>query len=75
MIELTMQDAQSSYFTFMGDSCCAELTPELDDVERSIEECEAMLDRAIYRADKNEISFWRRMLQTAKVQRRELLAT
>lgn len=70
-----MQDARTSYFSFMGDSCCAEFTPELDDVERSIEECEAMLDRAIYRADKDEVSFWRRMLQTAKVQRRELLAT
>lgn len=70
-----MQEAQASYFSFMGDSCCAEFTSTLDEVERSIKECEAMLDCAIYRTDKDEISFWRRMLQTAKVQRRELLAT
>lgn len=73
---MTMQDAQAGYFSFMGDySCEAGLVPKLSDIEHNIEECKAMLDYAIYRADKNEIIFWRRMLQTGKVQRRELLAT
>ena len=72
---MTMQDSQVEYFAFMGDSCCAECEPTLSDIDQSIAECMAMLDNAIYRTDKNEISFWRRMLQTAKVQRRELLAT
>ena len=72
---MTMQDSQVEYFAFMGDSCCAECEPTLSDIDQSIAECMAMLDTAIYRTDKSEISFWRRMLQTAKVQRRELLAT
>ena len=72
---MTMQDSQVEYFAFMGDSCCAECEPTLSDIDQSIAECMAMLDNAIYWTDKSEISFWRRMLQTAKVQRRELLAT
>lgn len=72
---MTMQEAQSEYFAFMGDSCGIVSTPTLSDIEQSIEECRSMLDHAIYRADKNDINFWRRMIQTAKVQRRELLAT
>ena len=72
---MTMQDAQSEYFAFMGDSCGVVSIPTLSDIEKSIGECKSMLDYAIYRNDRNEISFWRRMIQTAKVQRRELLAT
>lgn len=72
---MTMQKAQTEYFAFMGNSCGVEPTPALRDIEQSIEECKAMLDYAINRADREEINFWRRMLQTAKVQRRELLAT
>jgi hypothetical protein len=72
---MTMQEAQADYFSFMGNTCTAECKPKLGEIENSIEECKAMLDCAIYRADKDEISFWRRMLQTAKVQRREILTT
>lgn len=54
---MTMQDSQVEYFAFMGDSCGAECKPTLSDIERSIAECMAMLDNAIYRTDKNEISF------------------
>lgn len=73
---MTMQDAQAEYSAFMSDdSCITELESGLSDIARNIEECGAMLDCAIHRADKDEISFWRRMLQKAKVQRRELLAT
>lgn len=71
---MTLQDAQAGYFSFMGNSCCAEPPPELSAIQNNIDECSAMLLYAIDRADKNEISFWRRMLQAAKVQRRELLA-
>lgn len=72
---MTMQNAQAEYFAFMGDSCEPGPVPKLSEIEHSIEECKAMLAHAIYLIDKNEISFWRRMLQTAKVQRREHLAT
>lgn len=72
---MTMQEARAGYFSLMGNSCQAEPTPELSAIERHIEECKSMLAYAIDRTDKDEISFWRRMLQTAKVQRRELLAT
>lgn len=70
-----MQEANTEYVSFMGETCVAEPTLRLGEIENNIEECKSMLDRAIYRADKEEINFWRRMLQTAKVQRRELLAT
>lgn len=72
---MTMQEARTEYFAFMGNSCGVEPIPALSDIEQSIEECRAMLNCAINRTDKEEINFWRRMLQTAKVQRRELLAT
>lgn len=72
---MTMQEAYAEYASFMGETCVTESTPKLGELEHNIEECKAMLDHAIYRADKDEIGFWRRMLQTAKVQRRELLAT
>lgn len=72
---MTMQETRTEYAAFMGETCVAEPTPRLSELENNIEECKAMLNCAIYRADKEEISFWRRMLQTAKVQRRELLAT
>lgn len=72
---MTMQDSETMYFAFVGESCGARSVPVISEIERSIEECKAMLDNAIYLTNKNEISFWRRMLQTAKVQRRELLAT
>jgi len=70
----TIQKAQENYFSFMGGTCCVDTQPELCDLERNIEECEAMLNNAICRTDKTEINFWRRMLQAAKVQRREILA-
>ncbi len=72
---MTMQEAHAEYVSFMGETCVAESIPRLSELENNIEECKSMLDCAIYRADKEEISFWRRMLQTAKVQRREILAT
>ena len=72
---MKMQEAQTEYFSFMGEACVVEQTPTLGDIDNNIEECKSMLDCAIHRADKEEISFWRRMLQSAKVQRREILAT
>lgn len=71
---MTMQEAQLEYFKFMGDSCGSEPELNLNDIERNIEECKSMLYNAIYQTNKDEIKFWRRMLQTAKAQKREFLA-
>lgn len=72
---MTLQDAEHLYGEIFGETCPVEDSTSLSDIERSIEDCAAMLDYSLETADKNEIKFWRRMLQKAKVQRRELLAT
>lgn len=51
---MTMQEAQADYFSFMGDSCGAEETLELSAINDNIAECQAMLEYAIDRTDKNE---------------------
>ncbi len=71
----SLQDAEKAYFDMMGEAPC--FTPasiSIEELDTNIQECHAMLSHAITTSDKSEIAFWRKMLQQAKMQRRELLA-
>lgn len=72
-----LQDREQLYVSLYGEEPCPESTVELSDSEmkESIAECECMLQHFIDISDQEEISFWRKMLQKNKVQRRELLNT
>lgn len=45
---------------------------ELKEVNRQIMECYAMIDHFIQLNNKEEIAYWRRMLQNAKLYKRRL---
>ena len=71
----TLQEQRKLYVSMFGESCPETLKCSLKEIEDAIDDCKAMLDEAIDRSDKNEISYWRKMLQENKVQRREILST
>lgn len=72
---MTLQKNEQFVSAFYGELCCPSETLTLNDLDKTIKECKAMLDDAIWRTDKKEIAFWRKMLQKAKVQRRSILST
>lgn len=72
----TLESQRKFYAAIFGEECCPIQTNfNINDIEDAIAECEAMLCEAIHRSDKDEISYWRKLLQENKVQRRELLST
>lgn len=48
---------------------------ELKEINKQISECYAMIDHFIQLENKEEIAYWRRMLQNAKMYKRRLLNT
>lgn len=73
----TLHERMQSYAAIFGeDSCCpAQNISSIEEIDQAIGECKAMLYEAIERSDRQEISFWRKMLQENKVQKREMLST
>ena len=72
----TLQKQREMYSMMFGDSGCpVNENCTLEEIEQSIEECKSMLTEAISRSDKDEISYWRKLLQENKVHRREILNT
>ena len=73
---MTLQERENFINDFYGEKqCCASTDSSLEDIDKSIEECEAMLNCSIDTTNKEEIAFWRKMLQQAKVQKRSILTT
>lgn len=75
--KVTLQDQRDFFFAFYGDDYCgcgSDGNASLEEIDSAIADCEMMLQESIHRADKSEISFWRKMLQENKVSRRELLS-
>lgn len=76
----TLQAERKFYAAFMGDQplCCYENSVEdsatIEDLDEAIADCNAMLQYSIDLNDKKEISYWRKLLQENKVQRRMLTA-
>ena len=48
---------------------------ELEEITKQINECYAMIDHFIQLKNNEEIAYWRRMLQNAKLYKRRLLNT
>lgn len=72
--KVTLQDMRNFMSDFYGDGYCdCEDNASVEEIDEAIADCKMMLQESIDRADKEEISFWRRMLQENKVSRRELL--
>lgn len=72
----TLQSQRNFFSAFYGDGfceCSVEERGSLEEIEMAIEECKMMLQESIDRNDKDEIFYWRKMLQENKVNRRELL--
>ena len=69
----TMQQEEAMYAAMFGEECPSN-DVTLSEINESIDECQAMLDYSLNLANKEEIAFWRKMLQRAKVERREILA-
>lgn len=72
----TLQAERALYESLFGNESCpvceVSHVTELDD---AISDCKIMLDEAISRNNKEEISYWRKLLQENKVHRREILST
>lgn len=72
----TLQSQRDFYAAFMGDEtqCCSMEEFSIEELDEAISDCMAMLQYSIDQNDKNEISYWRKLLQENKVQRRMLIA-
>lgn len=70
----TLQSQRDFYSALFGEEVCggaqSAMIEELDD---AIIDCMAMPQYSIDHNDKNEISYWRKLLQENKVRRREKL--
>ncbi len=69
----TLQNQRKFYVAMFGESCPETGVINIKEIDNAIEDCRATLYDAIDRSDQNEISYWRKMLQENKVQRREIL--
>ena len=72
----TLQSQRDFYTALMSDEtpCCAIEESTIEELDEAIADCIAMLQYSIDQNDKNEISYWRKLLQENKVQRRMLIA-
>lgn len=74
--KMTLQLQRELYADLFGDeSCGVEQNTTVQQIDDGIDNCIAMIDYSIDLGDKEEISFWRKMLQENKVQRRKMLTT
>lgn len=73
--KVTLQSQREFYSAFYGEELCGNEEPVTEEeLDEAIAECKMMIEYSIDRGDKEEISYWRKMLQENKVQRRELIA-
>lgn len=75
-MRVTLQQQRDFYTALFGEESCASYCNEKnteEEINRAISDCYMCLQYAIDRNDREEISYWRKMLQENKVQRREML--
>lgn len=70
-MKTTLQQQRDLYSDFMHEDTC----PEQEEVSKekldeAISDCQIMLQYSIDRGDKEEVSYWRKLLQENKVLRR-----
>lgn len=69
----TLQQQRDFYRDLMGETGCPEIiNVSKEEIEKSIVVCRCMLQYSIDHHMKEEISYWRKLLQENKVQRRML---
>lgn len=70
----TLQSQRDFFSAFFGEEVCSgEQSATIEELDDAINDCMAILQYSIDRNDKNEISYWRKLLQENKVCRRKLL--
>ena len=71
----TLQSQRDFYFAFMGESPCYDDHPAtIEELDEAINDCYAMLQYSIDHDNREETSYWRKLLQENKVQRRMLVS-
>lgn len=74
---VTLQEQRNMYSKMFGDdNCCFDET-EIKDCslyDDAISDCMAMLQYSIDQGNKEEVSYWRKLLQENKVHRRLLVS-
>ena len=75
-IKNTLQSQRDFYVSLFPEQsqCCKENKLAIEELDEAINDCYAMLQYSIDQNDKEEISYWRKLLQENKVQRRLLTA-
>lgn len=74
---VTLQEQRDMYSKMFGDDKCCSDTTEIKDCssyDDAISDCVAMLQYSIDQGNKKEVSYWRKLLQENKVQRRLLVS-
>lgn len=74
-LKVILQQQRDFYSAFMGEQFCTE--PEIvskEELDKAIEDCRSMLQYSIDQNWKEEISYWRKLLQENKCKRRMLTA-
>lgn len=74
---VTLQEQRKMYSLMFGDDSChfdeTEIR-ECDSYDDAISDCMAMLQYSVDQGNKEEVSYWRKLLQENKVQRRLLVS-
>lgn len=73
---MTLQEERKAVFDMFGEDyvCSENNSLSIEELDESINECYNMLLYSIDRQDKEEIRYWRKMIQENKTQRRMMLA-
>ena len=70
----SQRDFYAALFPEQSQCCSRENDLMIEELDEAINDCYAMLQCSIDQNDKKEISYWRKLLQENKVQRRMLTA-
>lgn len=74
-MKVTLQQQRDFYSELMGEQPCPESEKNSkEELDEAILDCQSMLLYSIDRNDKEEIAYWRKLMQENKVQRRMLTA-
>ena len=74
-MKVTLQQQRDFYSAFMGEEFCPEQEEiSKEELDNSILDCQFMLQYSIDRNNKEDIAYFRKLLQKNKVQRRMLTA-
>lgn len=74
-MKVTLQQQRDFYSAFMGEELCSDQKEvSKEQLDEAISDCQSMLLYSIDHNDKEETSYWRKLLQENKCKRRMLTA-